>query len=338
MDKRMMVSIENLEESQPTRPRHWIPVYCAIVFLICLLVDGLYTVCALNLGAFSDSLFNALPNIQLVVGTTTFGKAQVWLILLLPLAMLIVNLFALIGAIRMATYRKVYWWYAVWAVLGYLAMVFLVLFEELFTFVPFVTNLLKGLIPANIVNLLLTLFTYGNIGYSALLLIAMFFGLFYCVNYPAKYERIYALRKRHLKALRTSDERIAYRKRFYNDYRRGKWISMMLDLHAESLKAGQVARMDEDAYDFLVYYSCLCDSTVKKAVFDEYARNGRYFECRALYHEILAKAEAVEGGAKVRVPTYVPTVEPQVKRQPKKVVAAPPPPAPKRRHYRPDEI
>ena len=338
MDKRQMVSIENLEESQPTRPRHWIPVYCAIVLLLCLAVDGLYALCALNLGEISDSIYGLLPNLEIVMGDIVFGKDQIWLILFLPLGSYFINLFALIVACRMAHFRKAYWWYAIWVLLLYIALGFLTLAWELFTFVPFISDNLKKFLAPDVINILWMVFVYGHLGVSALLLIALIFGLFYCVNYPAKYERIYELRRRHLKALRTCDEKIAYKKRFYNDYKRGKWISMMLDLHAESLKAGQVSRLDEDAYDFLVYYSCLCDSNVKKAVFDEYARNGRYFECRALYHEIKAKSDAIDAGAKVRVPTYVPSVEPKIQRRPKPVVKQAPPAPPKRRHYRPDEI
>jgi hypothetical protein len=336
MDKRAMVSIENLKASQPTRPRHWIPVYCAIILLLCLLVDGLYTVCSLTLGEFSATVYSWLPDLRLTIGDAVFGKDQIWLILILPASMVLVNLFAIIGACRMASFRKVYWWYAIWALLAYIAMFLYVTFWNLFTFVPGIHDALSRFINQQAQDVMWTIFVYGNIGYSALLVISMVFGLFYCVNYPAKYERIYSLRKRHLKALPTADERIAYRKRFYRDYKKGKWISMMLDLHAESLKAGQATKMDQDAYDFLVYHACLCDSEVKKAIFDEYARNGRYFECRALYNEVKAKSQAVEDGAKVRIPTYVPTVEPRVERRPKPKPK--PAPAPKRRHYRPDEI
>ena len=332
-----MVSIENLQRSQPTRPRHWIPVYCAIVLVLCLLVDGLYALCALDLGEFSTALYDMLPNIEMVIGDYVYGKAALWMVLFLPVGMVVINLFALIVACRMASFRKAYWWYASFALIAYIAMVAVVTFENLFVFVPFVTDGISKVIPREVLDIIYQVFVYGNIGYSAMLIIALIFGLFYCVNYPAKYERIYTLRKRHLKALRTYDEKVAYKKRFYRDYKKGKWISMMLDLHAESLQKGSVSRMDQDAYDFLVYYSCLCDSSVKKAVFDEYARNGRYYECRNIYHEIKAKADAVEGGAKIRIPTHQATAEPRIERRPKPVKKAAPP-APKRRHYRPDEI
>ena len=336
MNKRKMVSIENLKASQPTRPRHWIPVYCAIFLLLCLFVDGLYTVCALNLGEFTTTVYNWLPDLRFTVGNAVFVKDQIWMILILPASMIVINMFAVIVACRMARFRKVYWWYAIWALLAYIGMLLYVLFWNLFTFVPGIHDAIARIINQQALDVMWTVFIYGNIGYSAALIISLIFGLFYCVNYPAKYERIYTLRKRHLKALPTAEEKIAYKKRFYRDYKKGKWISMMLDLHAESLAPGQTSKMDQDAYDFLVYYAGLCDANVKKAIFDEYARNGRYLECRALYNDVKTKSEAVDGGAKVRIPTYEPPVEPRVvhkhKSKPK------PAPTPKRRHYRPDEI
>ena len=336
MKKSRMVSIERLEMSQPTRPRHWIPVYCFIVLLLCLVPSLTYFLVSFDFGDISRNVYDTLPNLQLTIGGMVYGKEAVWLILILPVAMIVTNLFALIVACRMAAFRHAYWWYAIWVLLGFIGMAVVVTFYELLLFIPAFAENMTRMLPAQFFEIIRYVFVYGNLGLSAALMISLIFGLFYCVNYPCKYERIYQLRKRHLKALRTPEARKAYRKRFYDDYKRGKWISMMLDLHAESLKAGSRERMDQDAYDFLVYYSCLCDANVKKAVFDEYARNGRYLECRTLFHEIQAKSEAVDAGAKVRLPTYVPSSEPTIKRRPK---AAPAPaPAPKRKHYSPEEI
>ncbi len=337
MDRRKMASIENLEASQRTRPRHWIPVYCFIVLLFCVVVCGAYAIFVLPTGDFGASIYGMLPNLELVIGEDVYNKDQVFLIMILPIAMLVVNLFALIGACRMASFRRAYWLYAIWPLIAYIAMALLVAFWNVYTFAAWAKKAFSFMTP-EIVKIIGTVFVYGNLGYSALLLISMIFGLFYNVNYPARYERIYMLRKRHLKALRKADEKIAYKKKFYRDYRLGKWNSMMLDLHAESYKEGSTEKMDQDAYEFLVYYTCLCDTTVKKAIFDEYARHGRYLECRTLFHSIKTKSEAVENGAKVHIPTYVPPVEPRVEVRPKPVAPKPEPPAPKRKHYRPDEI
>ena len=335
MKKSRLVSIEKLEESQPTRPRHWIPVYCVIFFLLLAPVFTVYLLASFEFGDITKSVYDMLPNIEFTFNGITFGKSFAWLTLILPCALLFLNIFSVSIAIRMAVFRHAYWWYAIWVLLAFIGMLLLVAFWELLNLVPGFSEAVRRMIPADVIDILGSVFVYGNVGYTAALLVSLVFGFFYCVNYPAKYERIYQLRKRHLKALRTPQEKKEYRKRFYHDYKRGKWISMMLDLHAESLKAGSRERMDKDAYDFLVYYSCLCDATVKKAVFDEYARNGRYYECRNLFHEIQAKSEAVEGGAKIRLPVYVPPAEPTIKRRPK---APAPAPAPKRKHYRPDEI
>lgn len=331
-----MVTIDKLEASKPTRPRHWVPVYCFLILLLAVPAMVIYMACSFNMGDFSTAIFNFLPQVEIKTDTAYFDSLTVWMVLIQPCTLLVINILALFVSIRMATFRHAYWWYAIWVAIAYVVSALMVLFWNLFTFLPAFGDSMSTLIPANVLPIVWNSTVYLNFGLTIALIVALVFGLFYCVNYPAKYECIYMLRKRHLRALLNSEERAAYRRRFYRDYKRGNWISMMLDLHAESLNAKSNERLPEDAYDFLVYYSCLCDSNVKKAVFDEYARHGRYYECRSIYHEIKAKSDAVDGGAKVRIPTYVPSTEPRVERKPKPKVV--PPPAPKRRHYRPDEI
>ena len=331
-----MVTIDKLRASKPTRPRHWIPVYCLLVLLLAIPALTIYMACSFDMGDFSAAIVNFLPIIEIKTNTVVYSSTTVWMILIQPCTLLLINVLALFVSIRMANFRHIYWLYAVWVLIASIASAIMVLFWNLYTFLPSFASSMSTLIPVDVLPIVWNSTVYLHTGLTIALIVALVFGLFYCINYPAKYEAIYTLRQRHLRALPNAEERWAYRRKFYRDYKNGDWIAMMLDLHAESLNDKSNARLPRDAYDFLVYYSCLCDSNVKKAVFDEYARNGRYYECRAIYHEIKAKSEAVECGARVRIPTYVPSVEPRIQRKPKAQVT--PPPAPKRRHYRPDEI
>ncbi|MBR1846689.1 MAG: hypothetical protein IJ787_03140 [Bacilli bacterium] len=300
-----MVTVEVLQKSQRTRPRKWIPVVCFIFAILTLALGLLQAVYVFpKIKIFAD-IAAKLPEREIHVGSLT-KLSELMVYAIVPGAILLIDLFALIFTVKMSKYRHPYWWFGVPAIIVYIVMVLMTAFGILYYLVPFMTNLINK-IPANILNrILLRVVRYGPVAMSAGFFIIMLFGIFYNVNYPGKYEEIYNLRKARIKSFTTTAERIAYRDRFYNDYKKGNWESMMLDLHYRAFIKDSYEPMRKDSYEFFVSYCCKRDATLKKAVFDQYAREGRFYECRSIYSAIAEKSDVIDRGGKVVLPHFIP--------------------------------
>ena len=299
-----MVTIEVLQKSQPTRPRKWIPVVCFIMLILTLAGAALMTVYLFPNWAISQKVLSFLPNKAMSIGKITSLK-ELMTITIVPGGLILIDLFALIFTAKMCKYRRVYWWFGWVMIVGFIATVLLTIFFNLYYLVPMIANFIDK-IPASIFNLLRRLFRYGVLACTAAFALVMLFGVFYNVNYPAKYEEIYALRKDRLKSYETGSERSAYRKRFYQDYKNGNWVSMMRDLHYRAFIKDTLEPMRADSYEFFVNYCCDRDATLRHAMFDQYAKEGRFYELRQLFHDIDEKSDVIDRGGKVVIPHYVP--------------------------------
>ena len=311
-----MVTIEILEKSQPTRPRKWIPVFAVIAFLINLALGLFMLSFWIPDFALFKAMHEAIPAYTFVIDTHSYSLLQLLMAVFVPAGTAVLGLVFIIVCCKICGFRHAYWWLGVFLLIGYIALVLFVIFYALFYFVPVMTNWFNG-IPADILNILGTVYAYLCLIWPLAMAFFYFLCFFYNLSYPGKYEAIYELRRRRLKSFRTTDERIEYRNRFYRDYKKGNWISMMLDLHFESLSRDSTAPMSKDAYDFLVYYANLCDDTVNRAVFDAYASEGRYYEVRRIFHDMKDKSETINRGANIVLPHYVPE-KPKKKPLPKK--------------------
>ena len=348
MDK--MVTIEVLKRSWSTRPRHWVPVFAVIMFLPSLAATLFFMLLAFRDWQISKNIIAMLPTDPI----TWFGPITNWVdflyVFLLPVVLLGINLVNFILMCVTCSYRKAYFWFGVPMIFVYIAIALFTAFWLVLYFVPSFANMMAGVITADIMNILGLVYAWGTLGYSALFVLYLIFLFFYCVNYPAKYEEIYELRKQRLKAYPTAEERLQYRKRFYRDYKKGNWISMMLDLHFKSLEKGSTAPMRKDAYDFLVYYAAICDANVQKAVLDQYASEGRYFEVRKIFHAVKEKSDSALRGIRVILPHYEkpqpkPAAPGSVEPAPDAIPSIPPlqPLFPRKKnpnskHYSPDDI
>jgi len=301
-----MVTIEILQKSQRTRPRKWIPITSLIFLLISLVAAGYYAAFIFPDLEISQMIMKPLPVEPINIAGTDYSWRDAMLFFFVPYGLLVLNLITLIISGKISGYRHVYWIYTWILVVAFIGTVVFAAFFSLYYFVPTVGQWLSGVMPPEVLSLLGTIHVYLALGLTLGLCLFLLFCLFYNLNYPAKYEEIYELRKRRIKSFPLYDDRAAYKKRFYTDYKYGRWISMMLDLHFESLDKNAIGPMRKDAYDFMVYYGCLCDNNIKRATFDSYASEGRYYECRALFHDLKAKSEATENGAKVILPHYDP--------------------------------
>lgn len=342
-----MVTIEILQKSQRTRPRKWIPVVSLIFLLILLVAGGYYVAFIFRDLEISQAILKPLPTDPINLSGVDYSWPDAMLFFFVPYGLLVLDLVTVIIAGKICNYRHIYWIYGWLLVLAYVGMVGVTLFISLYYLVPGIGQWLSNVIPVEVMTLLVNIHVYLALGETAGIALFLLFCLFYNLNYPGKYEEIYELRKKRLKSYPLSDDRIKYKKRFYNDYKYGRWISMMLDLHFESLDKDNKGPMRKDAYDFMVYYGCLCDTNIKRAVFDSYAAEGRYYECRTLFHDLQEKSHATENGAKVILPHYDPAkhgkkkkAKPEPKRiePPLKPVSSKRPPNARVKTWSPDDI
>ena len=310
-----MVTIEILQQSQRTRPRKWIPVFSAIAFFLSAILGVAMMSFLFPDIAFFASIHKQIPDLVIKMGEVSYTLLQMLGLVFVPGAVLGFCLIFLVPALRICGFRHGYWFLGAFLLLGWIALLLLYIFYTLYYLVPAIANVMAN-IPKEPFKIGETVYRYTAMVLPFVFTLYWLICMFYNVNYPGEYEEIYELRKKRLRSYRTTDERIQYNKRFYNDYKKGNWISMMLDLHFESLALGSSEPMREDAYDFLVYYANLCDNTVNKAVFDAYASEGRYYECRTIFHDLKAKADTIDRGANIVLPHYVPA-------KPKKKPAAP---------------
>ena len=322
------VTIDVLKASQRSRPRHWIPVFGWIGLVLFLLLGLVFMGLLFTGNPYSDFIVSLFPDMVINIGGTDFSLLFLLTAVFFPAGIAVLGIFFLIFALRICTFRYVYWWLGIFLLLGLIAQALFTIFFSLFYLVPVISNSLAQ-IPASVMDTLLRVYYYTTLIFPFVFAFFWLLCIFYNVNYPAKYEEIYELRARRIKAYKTSDERIAYKKRFYEDYKRGNWVSMMLDLHFDALEPGSAKPIREDALEFMIYYTGLADATIDEAVINQYVREQRYKECRDIFHAAKAKSEAVGRGAKIVLPHYVPAPEKKRKllksETPKRV--APPAPA-----------
>lgn len=322
-----MVTEAVLKHSQKGRPRKWIPWVCLFMFLLSGLFGGYYLLLVFNDNDFSRMLISMLPQFEMMVGEYLFTSIEAFVYFFLPMASPLVLLLPFIFSMMLCHYRGVYWWFgALILIFGIAVPVFSGVYAGFLIF-PLLRQMAEG-------NPLLAMIfgygtVYGNIGLPFLYALFMLFGVFYNVNYPSKYERIYELRRKRIKSLHGYDERAAYKKRFYLDYKYGRWDPMMYELFAYYLDSSYRGPMPKDAFEFLMRYSEKCDGKVNRAIFVELASQGRYYECREYLRKAKEKADAVDNGAKIVLPHYEPPKPKKKKPLPKpKPVRLDPPLAP----------
>ena len=300
-----MVTIELLQKSQRSRPRKWIPVYCFIVGLLLLLAGGFYAILLFPEVEFCAAFIAALPKQTFTVSEIVYDVPSFLLLIGMPIGMFVLAIFGLFVVLKICNARLVYWWIGFLILIGFIAEGLLTLYFSLYYLVPFLKKSMTFM-QGNLLNILTMVWKYTNLGTIGLMFLFLLLGLFYNVNYPAKYEAIYDLRKKRIKSYHNLDEREAYKKRFYKDYKEGNWISMMADLHADALDTDSNDPMRKDAYEFLVYRTCLSDNNVREAVLNQFASEGRYYECRKYYREAVRKSEIVENASAIHLPRYQP--------------------------------
>lgn len=313
-----MVTYEVLKKSQKSRPRHWIPWVCLLALLVSGLIGAYFMLLVFSENDFSQMLIAMLPAVEITFLQVTLNIHQAMVFLILPAANLLILIFPMVISMKLCKYRGAYWWYGFLLVLAYILVPLGTLFYQLLIFVPALNQLAVNNFPI-VLDILSYFLFYGNFVWPFMLALFMLFGLFYNLNYPAKYERIYELRKKRLKSLHLYEERSRYRRRFYYDYMMGNWDSMMLDFFAVYLDPETREPMPEDAFEFLCAYSEKCDGKANRAVFNELASQGRYKECRAYFAKAKAKGDSIDHGAKIVLPHYVPE-------KPKKPAPKPKPP------------
>ncbi len=304
LDMENMVTIEVLRKSQPTRPRKWIPVVCFIMFVITALCAGFQALYILGGTDFAKKILAKLPNLVFVFGgkyQRTF--AEVTGFCFSPALLLVVNLVSLFIIKKICGFRKNYWILGWLLFLSFFVFLLLTIFMDLYYMVPFLGQFYDK-IPANVMKILVTVFYYGTPIYSALFALFYFICIFYNVNYPAKYERIYELRKRRIKAYTDLDQRSAYKKRFYEDYRIGNFEEMLYELHSPEIETLSNEPMSRDAYDAMLHHSSYCNSVRQEALFNQYASEGRYYECRRMFKELKDVSDNLERGATIEIPHY----------------------------------
>lgn len=340
---RSVVTIEILQRSQRTRPRIWIrnmgwifffPMAALVFAFICPLIPNF-------------SLVTAINQYAVAFAGKTYLMFDFLKFFILPITLWVVGFFPLVLCHKMATYRHAYFFFYIPAIIIHIVYPIALTFLYLNEWVPSVSQIITRSIPAEILKLISDITGYVAPAYSALLLLVCFFAIFYNLNYPAKYEDIYAHRKARLKAYNSLDEKIAYKKRFYNDYKRGKWESMMFDLHFASLNGNSNDPIPDDAYEFLRYINGKNEDHIKSEMLDRYRAEGRNAEIRKIFHDTQKLEQSITHGAYIHLPEHIkpPKKKPvQTKVRPRPYVApldhqpAPKKRDPKNKHWTPDDI
>ena len=235
------------------------------------------------------------------------GHAVVFILGLLPLVL----------CQRMGKFRHPYYGLFVPALIVMIAYFLAQVFIDLYLFVPAVSNFMVKYIPENVFTIIRTVLAYVAVGLPAWFILVCFFAIIYNVNYPGEYEDIYVKRAARIKAYKDLDERIAYKERFYEDYRLGNWDSMMIDLHFASIEGESNEPIPDDAYEFMRYLNGRNEDHIRQAIFDKYREEGRYSDIRKIYHRTFDLEDNISRGAKIRLG-----------REPKKKIVPKPAPIP----------
>jgi len=323
-----MITKELLQRSQDSRPRYSIVALGWISLLIVLITAGLQGFLVLPDSALFEewSIHGSfIPDMNLATFMVYIGG---------PIIAFLFGIVPFVLINRMAKFRHPYLWLSIPVWIVFVLYIIAMIAIYVVMFVPGVGDLLFKYVPIDYYYLALNIFIYLPLGYDALLLIGAIFGIFYNVNYPAKYEEIYARRKARLKAYPNYKDKDAYRARFYENYRDGNWEQMMLDLFYVDL-LDKDAPISEETMLFMAEYGGYSESKIKRAAFNAYCKKGQFREAREDFMRTLKAKEAVEGGAKIVFPDeitplpepvkpvrtypapYVPPLRPADERRPK---------------------
>ena len=302
-----VVTLEILERSQRTRPRKWIR-NMGWIFIFPLLLISL-----LLLNQFwADSPITSWLNETIIsLGTSSYPLYNLMTFLFLPAAAWVLAIPVIIMSQCMGSYRHPYLFLSIPGVIVVFAWPLLMAFVYLVTFVPSIASAIGRFLPADILSLLININGYVAIGYSIFLVLMCFLAIIYNVNYPAKYEEIYAKRKKRLLSYDDLDKRAEYKQRFYDDYKHGNFISMMYDLHFDVLEGESNEPIPEDAYGFIRFVNGKNRTQISSAILDEYMKDKRYWEIRKVFHDNEALRQSLEGGASINLP---PRVKPRKKK------------------------
>lgn len=310
-----MVTIDILKESQRTRPRHWIvnfgwifiwPMIVCLLILLCNVIPEFFLIAELN--RWKITLFG-----------TTYTMSYFLSILIVPAALWVVGLFPATLAMKMGKYRHPYYLLSIPAVFAMVAYPLTVLFLDLHSFVPGFGAFLDRYIPTEVFALIQTIVNYVGVGLAIWLILVCFFAIIYNVNYPGKYEEIYRKRKQRLLSYEDFEDRYAYRKRFYKDYKKGNWESMMFDLHFAAIADDSTEPIPEDAYEFMRMINGRNEDAIRSAILDQYYEEGRYGDIRRFFHKNVALNDIIDNGARIHlgprpkrketIPPYVPPLD-----------------------------
>ena len=263
-----------------------------------------------------------------------------------PVALWVIGFFPLVLSQKMAVYRHAYYFFFIPAIIIHILYPISLTLLYLNEWVPAVTQIVERTIPAEVMTLIGNITGYVGIAYAGLLLMICFFAMCYNGNYPGKYEDIYRHRKARLKAYRSLDDKIAYKKRFYNDYKKGKWESMMFDLHFAALESNGNEPIPDDAYEFMRMINGRNEDHIKSEMLDRYRADGRNAEVRKIFHETQKVEHAMTHGAYIHLPQRIKPPKPKKQHVPKPEPYRAPldnsqprkPRDPKNSHWSPDDI
>ena len=294
---RRMVTIEILKKSQRTRPRNWVRnfgwifIWFFIAFLVLLLGN-----------VIPDYFLTAqLDAYEVNFNGTVYTLSRFLYYLVGPIALWVLGFFPLNLARCMGKYRHINYLLFIPAIIVHVAMPVALGFIYLHDFVPQMTDLIDRFVPADILALIVNITTYVTVGYAGWCVLICFCALLYNLCPPLKYSDIYSLRKARVKSYRDLDERAEYKRRFYDDYKRGNWDSMMLDLHFASIEGTSDKPIPEDAYEFMRYLNGKNQDKINSAILDKYKEEGKYSSIRKIYHSNADLEDNIARGAKINL-------------------------------------
>ena len=277
----------------------WIFLFPVLIVLL-LLVNQFWA---------ASPITASLNENQITLGPITMGYFDLLRYMVLPIAVWVLGIPVVITSQRMGSFRHPYLIFAIPGLILLFAWPLLQAFIYLFRFVPAVSSALGRFIPESVVVILETISGLIALGFGAWLLAICIFAIVYNVNYPAKYEEIYRLRKKRLKSYRNLDQREAYKARFYRDYKRANWDSMLKDFFCDILNNESNDPIPYDAYLFIREANGTNEERISHRVLDTYKDNERYWEIRKMYHDNQHIADVVDNNGKINLPPRVKEVK-----------------------------
>ena len=281
-----MVTIVNLRESHPTRPRHYIVTLGVFSFLLVCL-------CAfLTIGfAYFPALFEFLNNYEITfMGTksTLFSFSES---IFVPFACFFLLLIPFFTLANMANHRAIYWILMPFALIlffCYLACQVFVTFPTLYDYISI----------ENFSSIVSNAFFYIRLAYMGILLLGSFLAILYCATPCIKYKEIYQLRTARIydaKEKHNKDEIKRIKKDFYRYYKERKFNELLALLYDESgLEAD--APMAEGAMYMLLGQVQRAERTIREAEFRYLYDQGDYALIRYLHARNMADAKTSDVG------------------------------------------